>query len=148
MSVAELGIDEAEVATEEEQAQDLEREIENQDQDNTPTSRRRALQNFDGNDDLRSRQFFTHRAPMIRIKHPRAHGVLRQDLRFPEAEAPSIGRVQRGGYPTQKEREIRIHRPSFYAISVKRQRRLKMKKHKYKKLMRKTRNQRRRLHKV
>ena len=149
MSVAELGIDEAEVATEEEQAQDLEREIENQDKDNTSTSRRRALQNFDGNDDLRSRQFFTHRAPMIRIKDPRAHGVLRQDFRFLGAEAPSsIGRVQRGGYPAQKEREIRLYRPSFYAISVKRQRRLKMKKHKYKKLMRKTRNQRRRLHKV
>lgn len=33
----------------------------------------------------------------------------------------------------------------LWAISVKRQRRLKMKKHKYKKLMRKTRNLRRRL---
>ncbi|EXJ93766.1 hypothetical protein A1O1_02159 [Capronia coronata CBS 617.96] len=38
-----------------------------------------------------------------------------------------------------------IRSPSMYAISVKRQRRLKMKKHKYKKLMRKTRNLRRKL---
>jgi hypothetical protein len=36
-------------------------------------------------------------------------------------------------------------RGKMLAISVKRQRKLKMKKHKYKKLMRRTRNQRRRL---
>jgi hypothetical protein len=149
MSDADLDMHEAEMVAEEEQARDLEREIENQDQDNTSTSRQRTLRKFKGNDDLRSRKFFTHKAPMVRIKDPRARGALGQDIRFPEAEEPSpIGRVRRGGYPAQKEREIRIYRPSFYAISVKRQRRLKMKKHKYKKLMRKTRNQRQRLHKV
>ncbi|KAM7194492.1 hypothetical protein V8F33_007202 [Rhypophila sp. PSN 637] len=42
-------------------------------------------------------------------------------------------------------RELARRRPSIYAISVKRQRKLKMKKKKYKKLMRKTRNIRRKL---
>lgn len=44
-------------------------------------------------------------------------------------------------YEASRERQ----RPSMYAISVKRQRKLKMKKKKYKKLMRKTRNIRRKL---
>ncbi|KAI9819715.1 MAG: hypothetical protein M1832_003949 [Thelocarpon impressellum] len=45
----------------------------------------------------------------------------------------------------QYRRELAGERRYMYLISVKRQRKLKMKKHKYKKLMRKTRNLRRRL---
>jgi len=45
-----------------------------------------------------------------------------------------------------RQEQYRIQRAGdMYAISVKRQRKLKMKKHKYKKLMRRTRNLRRRL---
>jgi hypothetical protein len=45
-----------------------------------------------------------------------------------------------------RQEQYRIQRgEDMYAISVKRQRKLKMKKHKYKKLMRRTRNLRRRL---
>lgn len=47
------------------------------------------------------------------------------------------------------QRQLRVEdargRRSMHAISVKRQRKLKMKKHKYKKLMRRTRNERRKL---
>jgi hypothetical protein len=153
MSDADFDAREAEVAAaeaaEELQAQDLERQIESQDRDRTSANRRRVVLKLHENSDLRSRKFFTHKAPMVRIKEPRTHRDLQQQIRFPEADAPSpIGRLRRGGYPAQKEREIQIHRPNFYAISVKRQRRLKMKKHKYKKLMRKTRNLRRRLDKL
>ncbi|KAK8162469.1 hypothetical protein BKA80DRAFT_272841 [Phyllosticta citrichinensis] len=44
-----------------------------------------------------------------------------------------------------RERAEHAGRPTMHAISVKRQRKLKMKKHKYKKLMKKTRNLRRKL---
>ena len=58
-----------------------------------------------------------------------------------QRSARAIGRIRRGfGVP------VRIplrNKPGMKLISVKRQRRLKMKKHKYKKLMRKTRNLRR-----
>ena len=53
------------------------------------------------------------------------------------------GRIREG--PQGKSPGLR--RRKLYAISVKRQRRLKMKKHKYKKLMRRTRTLRRRLDK-
>jgi hypothetical protein len=135
-------------AAEEEQARELERQIESQDREYAP-NRRRVVVTLHDNVDLRSRKFFTHKAPLVRIEDPRIHRDIGRNIGLSEVEAPSpIGRVRRGGYPTQKERGIKIHRPSFYAISVKRQRRLKMKKHKYKKLMRKTRNLRRRLDKL
>ena len=167
MSDADFDAREAEAA-EEEQARDLEREIESQDNEQASSNKRLIALTVHENSDLRSRKFFTHKAPMLRFKRlapdsaaqareimsryrrvTRVLGDLRQQIRFPGAEAPSpIRRLRRRGYPAQKEREIKIHRPTFYAISVKRQRRLKMKKHKYKKLMRKTRNLRRRLDKL
>jgi hypothetical protein len=152
MSDADLDAREAEVAVaeaaEEEQAKELERQIESQDGEYAP-NRRRVVMTLHDNADLKSGEFFTHKAPLVRINDPRTRRDIKYNIGLPEAEAPSpIGRVRRGGYPAQKEREIKIHRPSFYAISVKRQRRLKMKKHKYKKLMRKTRNLRRRLDKL
>jgi Mitochondrial domain of unknown function (DUF1713) len=54
----------------------------------------------------------------------------------------------RSGLFDQVIKEDAVQRGVFWAISVKRQRKLKMKKHKYKKLMRKTRNLRRRLDRV
>jgi hypothetical protein len=149
---ADLDAREAEVAAaeaaEEQQARELERQVESQDREYAP-NRRRVVVTLHDNADLRSRKFFTHKAPLVRIKDPRTHRDIGHNIGLPEAEAPlPIGRVRRGRYPAQKEREIKTHRPSFYAISVKRQRRLKMKKHKYKKLMRKTRNLRRRLDKL
>jgi hypothetical protein len=135
-------------AAEEEQARDLERQIENQDREYAP-KQRRVVMTLHGNAALRPPQFFTHQAPLVRIEGRRTHRVIGYDVDLPQAGVPSpMGRVRRGGYPAMKAREIKIHRPSFYAISVKRQRRLKMKKHKYKKLMRKTRNLRRRLDKL
>src|SRR5277367_2539134 len=141
MSDADLDAREAEVAAaeaaEEGQAKELERQIESQDGEYAPNQRRVVVTLHD-NADLQSRKFFTHKAPLVPIKDPRTHRDIGHNIGLPDAEAPSpIGRVRRGRYPAQKEREIKIHRPSFYAISVKRQRRLKMKKHKYKKLMRK-----------
>lgn len=47
-------------------------------------------------------------------------------------------------YRERRQLKVVRRRPSMFAISVKRQRKLKMKKHKYKKLMRRTRNLRRR----
>jgi len=64
-----------------------------------------------------------------------------QDQRYQEHEelrAPSSSRL------SYMERS-RTRREKMHTISVKRQRKLKMKKHKYKKLMRRTRNLRRRL---
>lgn len=54
-----------------------------------------------------------------------------------------IGRIRQG----PQGRVIGLRRRKLYAISVRRQRRLKMKKHKYKKLMRRTRTLRRKLDK-
>jgi hypothetical protein len=51
-------------------------------------------------------------------------------------------------YREERSRKSPWHKPEMRLISVKRQRKLKMKKHKYKKLMRRTRNQRRKLGKL
>ncbi|KAL2063327.1 hypothetical protein VTL71DRAFT_5132 [Oculimacula yallundae] len=63
-------------------------------------------------------------------------------------DAPRAGPTKFLERMQQRRQRYRIQRPSendMLAISVKRQRKLKMKKHKYKKLMRRTRNLRRRL---
>ena len=44
-----------------------------------------------------------------------------------------------------REKDVRKERGKIHALSVKRQRKLKMKKHKYKKLMKRTRTLRRKL---
>jgi hypothetical protein len=63
------------------------------------------------------------------------------------ASGPTISRRRRNIRQQRFEdfRELRAEETGMWAISVKRQRKLKMKKHKYKKLMRRTRNLRRRL---
>lgn len=55
-----------------------------------------------------------------------------------------LERMQERQEKYEEYRENRAEETGMWAISVKRQRKLKMKKHKYKKLMRKTRNLRRR----
>ena len=54
---------------------------------------------------------------------------------------------QKDGATGGQETERQVRAEEMMAISVRRQRKLKMKKHKYKKLMTKTRNSRRRLEK-
>lgn len=92
---------------------------------------------------------------------PRTRGneVPMIDITSPSSSSfPSPSSAPQGGYPRQPFLERMRKRQQVWedgmtgkkkqiwrAISVKRQRKLKMKKHKYKKLMRKTRNLRRRL---
>ena len=84
-------------------------------------------------DDIQNGQFFTSR---MQIENPQIRGFRIQD---PHTVHKVGGRRRRGIYVPLRQKD------SMRLISVKRQRRLKMKKHKYKKLMRKTRNLRRRL---
>ena len=120
----------AKATQEEMQAREFEEQVQLQDNELVQHSRtprgRRVL-----------RDFFTQRA--VQVEEPN------QSLKVQD--------------PTQQGRRIRIRRsPSnhmgfgdhrrYYMISVRRQRKLKMKKHKYKKLMRKTRNLRRRQDKL
>ncbi|OAL40552.1 hypothetical protein AYO20_00288 [Fonsecaea nubica] len=91
--------------------------------------------------ELQNGRFFTSRgAPVVEIEHPDASSALPEiEQQLPLGRSRIIGhRRQVGSIPGRR-------REGMYAISVKRQRRLKMKKHKYKKLMRKTRNLRRKL---
>lgn len=139
-------------AAEEMQAQDLEAQIEGQD---GPSATRRVILTIHEDAGMHTRKFFTHKTPLIHIQDPEQYQEQHQQQlqeEFQETDASSgtttgTGRVgRRRGHSSVKERELR--RRKMYTISVKRQRRLKMKKHKYKKLMRKTRNLRRRLDKL
>ncbi|KIW60977.1 hypothetical protein PV05_01150 [Exophiala xenobiotica] len=121
ISDAEIDAAEAE-AGEEMQAQTLEVEIRNQDQDPYV---QHVVFNVPENRAVDNEGFFTsHGAPMMEIEDATGRQI----------------QEQMGGRRLGHRR-----RPAMYTISVKRQRRLKMKKHKYRKLMRKTRNARRRL---
>lgn len=71
-----------------------------------------------------------------------AHSSPLLDMEEPAAPRSFAERMQER---RQRFEEGREERGEMHAISVKRQRKLKMKKHKYKKLMRRTRNLRRRL---
>jgi len=116
-------------ANEELQAQELEIQIENQDAD---AYIQQVVLNVREKADLQNDGFFIGQGVPV----PAARA---QEVANP-APGPRAGGRQRRGLLRRK--------PSVYAISVKRQRRLKMKKHKYKKLMRKTRNLRRRQDKL
>lgn len=70
-----------------------------------------------------------------------AHTTPLVDMEEPEVPRSFGERM----YERRQRFEERSERDEMLAISVKRQRKLKMKKHKYKKLMRRTRNLRRRL---
>lgn len=120
-----------EEANEERQARGLEMEIQQEDYD--PYIQQVVI-NVPQEPDLQNGTFFTsHGAPMIEMENPDS---------TQEIEDPGFGRGRIG---RQRRFNPSTRRPGMYAISVKRQRRLKMKKHKYKKLMRKTRNLRRKL---
>lgn len=113
----------AEEAGEEMQARSLEVDIQNQDHDPYV---QQVVMNVIEQDSADHDGFFTpHSAPMMQIE-----------------DASNMREIQE---QVSGRRLGHRRRPAMYAISVKRQRRLKMKKHKYRKLMRKTRNARRRL---
>lgn len=129
ISDAEIDAAEAEAAAaeagEEMQAKVFEVEIEHQDYD--PYIQQVVL-NVHQQSDLDNGNFFTsHEARIVEM----GETAMEQEIEDLSYGRRLGGRTRRGS--------------GMYAISVKRQRRLKMKKHKYKKLMRKTRNLRRRL---
>lgn len=119
------------------QAKMLEVEIEQQGYENTDPYIQQVVINVPRSEnDLQNAGFFTSGATMMEIENPDA------GLAIPEVEPRRsiIGRRRSRGFSKEQA--------TMYAISVKRQRRMKMKKHKYKKLMRKTRTLRRKLGQV
>jgi hypothetical protein len=117
----------AKAAQEEMQARELEEQVRLQDNELLEHSRtlrgKRVLHDF-----------FT---PRVQIQEPG------QNLHV--QEPVQQGRIRIRRYP---QKRLGIMQKVYYMISVRRQRKLKMKKHKYKKLMRKTRNLRRRQDKL
>lgn len=81
-------------------------------------------------------------APMIEISVPPAENS--QDTEEIEIRQPFLERMRKRQNTSTRYRD-NLGRPDMLAISVKRQRKLKMKKHKYKKLMKRTRLLRRKL---
>ncbi|KAJ4351150.1 uncharacterized protein N0V89_006489 [Didymosphaeria variabile] len=78
--------------------------------------------------------------PMVEIADPTAENELEQY----KVRQPFLYRMSQRQNTNNRSRDI-LQRPDMLAISVKRQRKLKMKKHKYKKLMKRTRLLRRKL---
>ena len=157
---------EAEVeAGEEQQAQELEAQVVSQDGEmqkpHRSTRRRRfaarkasaptLILNIEKTADPSTQRatltgFFTpHETPLQRLQKMRqaAMAIQRQQQKETATEEPQ---PKKHGFLSQREIWQRL--PARIAISVKRQRKLKMKKHKFRKLMRKTRNIRRRLDKL
>lgn len=79
-------------------------------------------------------------APMVEIADPAGE----QELEQYEVRQPFLDRMSQRQQTNNRSRDS-LQRPDMLAISVKRQRKLKMKKHKYKKLMKRTRLLRRKL---
>ncbi|KIV92403.1 hypothetical protein PV10_03703 [Exophiala mesophila] len=126
-------------AAEEMQAQALETEVQEQEYD---LYIEQAVLNVPKGSALRTGDFFTsHEARLAEIEHP----LQSYEIENPEnpyhiqdpSIQPSMGR-RRG--PGLYRITNRSRTPTMMAISVKRQRRLKMKKHKFKKLTRRVRN--------
>jgi hypothetical protein len=148
---------------EEDQARQLEQQI--QEQDFFAQPQRATHSVYHGRRPRQANRFFTpHTAPMER-DHPlpytqppqpnyhhidgRGNGILQIDPRagitdtLPRPSRPHDG-FDRSGV-SRRRRSPSRREEKLYAISVKRQRRLKMKKHKYKKLMRSTKTLRKKL---
>lgn len=81
-------------------------------------------------------------APMVEISVPPTEN--RQEVDEIEIRQPFLERMRQRQNAHNRSRD-NLRRPDMLAISVKRQRKLKMKKHKYKKLMKRTRLLRRKL---
>ncbi|KAJ9613043.1 hypothetical protein H2200_002984 [Cladophialophora chaetospira] len=127
----------AEAAKQEEmQAKMLEVEIEQQEYDAVDPYIQQVVINVPRGSDAEAQNtgFFASGANVMEIEDPNASASI--------AEIEQSGR--RSIIGRRRTGDLRREQ-GMYAISVKRQRRLKMKKHKYKKLMRKTRNLRRKL---
>lgn len=84
--------------------------------------------------------YSTNSASMFEIEAPAAENEHEQY----EVRQPFLDRMIQRQNRNNRSRDI-LQRPDMLAISVKRQRKLKMKKHKYKKLMKRTRLLRRKL---
>jgi Mitochondrial domain of unknown function (DUF1713) len=152
ISDAEIEAKEAENAAaaeeaEERQARELEEQIERQDVPQRP--RHMIINVHKRARERQTNRFFTpHTA---RIEHPQpTHEIVNNtgmhydpnaSIRDPKPNNRRAGRIS--GRHQIKGPGLR--RSKIYAISVKRQRRMKMKKHKFKKLMRRTRTLRRKL---
>jgi len=109
-------------------------EVEVQEEGSEPYLQRVVI-NGQNSEDLETREFFTsNTTPTVEIEDPTGF----QYVVDPEIEQPSIGRRRQGLYRS----------PTMMALSVKRQRRMKMKKHKFKKLTKRLRTLRQRQGKI
>ena len=138
---------------EEMQARQLEAQIERQDRETDQPQTQTVVLTIQESRDLSGRKFFTaHQTPVVRIEDLETTEFEQQQemqhYQNPDNTArSSLGRVRRGGCRVRSpQRGWRSRK--MYALSVRRQRKLKMKRHKYKKLMRRTRNLRRKLDKL
>ncbi|KAJ4305628.1 hypothetical protein N0V90_001159 [Kalmusia sp. IMI 367209] len=96
-------------------------------------------------DALGKRTYSATTAPMVEISMPAAENG--QESEQYEVRQPFLDRMRQRQYTNNRSRD-NLQRPDMLAISVKRQRKLKMKKHKYKKLMKRTRLLRRKLDRI
>ncbi|KAL9617640.1 MAG: hypothetical protein Q9160_007557 [Pyrenula sp. 1 TL-2023] len=101
--------------------------------------------------------FTAHASPLVKIRKRSRKGKTRAKTSIGNVSNPLPTTFQDSGrtstpYMQRKRRNVQIiaelKERNLHALSVKRQRKLKMKKHKHKKLMRKTRNLRRKLDKL
>jgi hypothetical protein len=88
------------------------------------------------------RSYSATTAPMVEISIPAAENS--NEVGHYETKQPFLQRMKQRQI-TNAQRRVKLGRSDMLAISVKRQRKLKMKKHKYKKLMKRTRLERRKL---
>lgn len=87
-----------------------------------------------------NRTYSTSTTPMVEVEVPAADNS--QEIEDVQIRQPFLERMNKRQNTRYRDAE---KRPDMLAISVKRQRKLKMKKHKYKKLMKRTRLLRRKL---
>jgi len=91
-------------------------------------------------DAVGNRTYSTSTSPMVEVSVPAAEKS--QEIEDVQIRQPFLERMKKRQNTRYRDVE---KRPDMLAISVKRQRKLKMKKHKYKKLMKRTRLLRRKL---
>ncbi|KAI1919564.1 hypothetical protein LOZ12_000398 [Ophidiomyces ophidiicola] len=100
-----------------------------------------------------SKTYEAYTTPFVRVDEMEAPSAIEAEV-MDEKYGPQSARLPSHLSERMRIRRLRLEEymerknRSMYAISVKRQRKLKMKKHKYKKLMRKTRTLRRKLEKT